>query len=182
MDEAPRFSLSNYYQSLFPLLRHTNVHKWIYPSSQLARNKFVRCIWKGNAFSFQVFHYSYHLILTSVVHGGRIQLQKRERKRLLLYLSWEWGALTSTMTVCDNSVSHRKYSAISLSIFSGEILGHLEPVMNETSPHIWYIFLISRTNNTDIWNEHHPAKEHRQHNSLGKLEEIDTCTCSNFLH
>lgn len=113
IDEAPHFSLPNDYWSLFPLLRHTHMQIF-YPSSQLATNKFVRDTWKGKAFSFQVFHYSYHLILTSSAHLGRIQLERRERERVLLYLSWQWDALTSTMTICDNSVSCRQYSAISI--------------------------------------------------------------------
>lgn len=49
--------------------------------------------------------------------------------------------------------------------------GQWKPVMKETSPYGWYIFLITRTNHTDIWNEFCQVKEHRQHNSLGSREE-----------
>lgn len=170
IDEAPHFSLPNDYWSLFPLLRHTHMQIF-YPSSQPATNKFVRDTWKGKAFSFQVFHYSYHLILTSSAHLGRIQLERRERGFCFIcpdnetHSHPQWPFVT-TVSAADNTLPY-------LSVVGGEILGQLEPVMNETSPHIWYIFLISRTNNTDIWNEHRWVKEHRQHNSCGRQEEID---------
>lgn len=50
------------------------------------------CAWhlKKESISFQHFHYSYHLILTSSAHGRRIQLQREERyiyrERLLCFI------------------------------------------------------------------------------------------------
>lgn len=116
------------------------------------------CAWhlKKESISFQHFHYSYHLILTSSAHGRRIQLQREERyiyrERLLFYLSLQnemhsrpqWPFLT-TVSAADNTLPY-------LSVFGGEMLGQWEPVMNETSPRVRYIFLISRTNNTSEMN------------------------------
>lgn len=147
----------------FPLLKHT--HSTSYEQV---------CAWhlKKESISFQAFHYSYHLILTSpAVHGDGIQLQRKERGLCFIcpgnetHSHPQWPFVT-TVSAADNTLPY-------LSVFGGEIVGQWEPVMNETSPFVWYIFLISRTNNTDIWNEYRQLKEHRQHNSLGRQEEID---------
>ncbi len=157
----------------FPLLRHTRTYtQIIYSSSQQATNKFFAWHLKKESISFRDFHYSYHLILTSPVHGGRIQSQRKERGLCFIcpgnemHSHPQWPFLT-TVSATDNTLPY-------LSVFGGEMLGQWEPVMNETSPRVWYIFLISRTNNTDIWNECRQLKEHRQHNSLGRQKEIDS--------
>lgn len=85
-----------------------------------------------------------------------------EKERALLYLSREWEAFTSTMTASDSSVSRRQYSAY-LSHWGGDSRT-VEAGDEWDIAHVWYIFAVMRTNNTDIWNEYCLLKEHRHHN------------------
>lgn len=156
----------------FPLLRHTHTHIRANNLSILSTGYKQVCGWhlKKESISFQDFHYSYHLILTSAAHGDGIQLQGKERGLCFIcpgnetHSHPQWPFLT-TVSAADNTPPY-------LSVSGGEILGQWEPVMNETSHRVWYIFLISRTNNADVWNEYRRLKEHGQHSSLGRQREM----------
>lgn len=135
------------------------------------------CAWhlKKESISFQHFHYSYHLILTSSAHGRRIQLQREERyierEASVLSVPPKWDALTSTMTVSDNSVSRRQYSAISICLRwrDARTVGAGDEWDITSRP----IHISHFQNKQYVWNEYCWLKEHRQHKSLGRPEEID---------
>lgn len=150
----------------FPLLRHKHTHiqqNIIYPSSRPATNKYVRDTWTNKASHFKTFHYSYLLHMKT----GYNYRGKREAP-----------ALSVRGTICIHIHNDRFWQQCQpqtilchIYLSSVEILGQWEPVMNETSPRVWYIFLISRTNNTDISNEYRRLMEHRKHNSLCRQKE-----------
>lgn len=149
--------LPNDYQSLFSLL-HTHLHTDTNGSSSIFtgyKQVGVRDTWKGKASHFRTFitHFIWYLHLQCM----ETEYNYREKRALCFICPGnethshpQWPFLT-TVSATDNTQTY-------LSVFRGEILGQWEPVMNETSLHVWYILIISRTNNTDIWNEYHELK------------------------
>ena len=131
-------SLPNDYRSLFPpsLDTHTHTHTHMHANnlSDLATGyKTSLCVdtWKkkreASHFSTFITHIIWYLHLQCMqaeynYRGKRQRESERERERdrergLGFICPGEWDALTSTMTICDNSVSCRQCSAISIRLW-----------------------------------------------------------------
>lgn len=135
IDEASHFSLPNDYWSLFPILKTAHTKDL----SILTTSYKHVCAW--------------HFIsgLSLLISSDIYRFCTWRKNTITEGMAGRGGGVTClwTTTICDNSVSHRRYSAIS--VIAEETFGQSQPVMNETSSCIWYIFLISRTNNSDTW-------------------------------
>lgn len=151
-----------------PLLRHTHTHAYtqiIYPTWQPATQQVCALTLgekKGkhliSALSLLISSDTY---ISSACRQNTItEAREREGRALSVpgnetHSHPQWPFVT-TVSAADNTPPY-------LSVSGAETLGQWEPVMNETSPRVWEIFLISRTNNTDVWNEYRRQKEHEQH-------------------
>lgn len=99
-----------------------------------------------------------------------------ERQRVRPYLSWEWDALASTMTACDNSVSRRQYSAISICLLWKDTQTVGAGDEWDISPHLIHFFSFpGRTIRTSEMNEYGWVREHRRHTSHAGLEVNRRC-------
>lgn len=120
--------------------------KTIYPSSWPATNKFVRDTCKGKTSNFRTFitHNIWYLHLQL----AEIQSQGEERGLCFIcpgneiHSNPQWAFLTT--------VSGTYNTLLYPSVSGGETLGRWEPVMNETSSCVRYIFLISIKSNSDV--------------------------------
>lgn len=168
IDEAPHFTLPNDYRSLFPLLRltlshtHTVAHTSVWSTPLTALEK-------ENHSHLGSFHYPHHLILT-VISAQRRGDNHREAEA-------EASAL-SVLRVRHTHIHNdrlwqlcrlaRQCQATSIGL-ACLTLTQLEPVMNETSPHIWYnLFSFpGQTIQMTAKDEYGWVMEHRQRNSHG---------------
>lgn len=141
-----------------PLSLETQAHtnKIIYPLVWLETSLLLtREKKKKESSSFLDIHPFYYLPLVTPVRGDRTQLQQSVFFSFL-FCSWkeihsrsQWLVLMTALAT-DNTLIYLS--------FWGEMLTQMELMMNETSL-VSDVFLISRTNNTDMWNEYRQQKE-----------------------
>ncbi len=148
------------------------MHTITYPSSQPAANKFVRDTWKREASHFRTF-------ITHIIWYLHLQCVEREYN----YRGKREGSALSVPRMRHIHIHNDRFwqQCQPQTILCHIYLSSVERYSDSGSQ--WWMrhrptpdtyFPISRTNNTDIWNEYRCLKKHRQQGSLGRHEEADT--------